>query len=83
MGLGTRGLREAGTWGRGTRGRGDAGTRGRGDVWTWDSKTLGLGMSDAGTRGRDKQTINLIFVLNCKVQFSVLLRKILYLSFGL
>ena len=66
MGLGTRGLGDAGMQGcedsgtrgrgdRGTRGRGDAGTRRRGDVGTWDSKA-GLGMWDVGTRGRDKQT---------------------------
>ena len=48
----------AGTWDTGTRGRGDVvGTWGRGgDVGTWDSKTLGLGMWNVGTRGRDKQT---------------------------
>ena len=56
MGLGIRGRWDAGPSGRGTRGLGDAGTRGRGDVGTWDSKTLGLGMWNVGTRGHDKQT---------------------------
>ena len=48
MGLGTRGLGDAGTW--------DSGTPGLGDTGTWDAKTLGLGMWDVGIRGRDKQT---------------------------
>ena len=39
--------------GRGTRGRRDVG---RGVSETWDSETLGLGMWDVGTEGRDKQT---------------------------
>ena len=94
MGLGTRGLGDAGMQGcedsgtrgrgdRGTRGRGDAGTRRRGDVGTWDSKA-GLGMWDVGTRGRDKQTNKSTWFLRwiVKYNFSVLSRKILYLSFS-
>ena len=85
MGLGTwdsgtwdAGTRDAGTRGRRDVGLGDTGTWGRGDVGTWDSKMLGPGMWHVGTRRRDKQTTPDF----CKVQFSVLSRKILYLSFG-
>ena len=56
MGLGTRGLGDAGTWDSGTRGRGDAGTRGR---------------RNSGTSGRkdviNKQHLN--FALN--LQFTI------------
>ena len=72
MGLGTR---EPGNMGM--QGQGDAGTRGRRDSGTWDAKMLGRGMWDVETRGHDKQTVH--FGANCKVQFSVLSRKILYL----
>ena len=58
---GMRGCRD-----KGTSGRGDAGTRGQGDA--------GTRMWDVGTQGHDKQTLD--FCANCKVQFSVLLRKI-------
>ena len=72
---------DAGTWDAGTPGRQDSGTPGRRDVETWDAKTLGLGMWDVGTWRRDKQTDtqHLMFALNCKVQFSVLSRKVLSL----
>ena len=72
MGLGRREPGDAGM-----QGQGDAGTRGRRDSGTWDAKMLGLGMWDVETRGHDKQTLD--FCANCKVPFSVLSRKILYL----
>ena len=61
MGLGTRGLGDAGGWDAGTQGRGDAGTPGSRDAGTWDS-----GKWDAGTRGRDKQLKTfLVSNINC------------------
>ena len=55
MGLGTRGLGDAGGWDAGTQGRRDvgcrdAGTRGLGDAGMWYAGTQGRG--DARTRGR-------------------------------
>ena len=84
MGLRTRGLGDAGTWDAGTRGRSDAGTRGRGDSGMRGRGDVGL--ENVGTRDVVLEDVinkqHLIFVLNFKVQFSVLSRKILYLSFS-